>query len=62
MNEALPAVHGACTSRCSARCPLSDAAGAVGETVERGTLFAVGRSGATVDIGEAADIREVVGV
>lgn len=60
MDEALPGVHGACTSRCSVRCPLSPADGTVGDAVERDILIKVGGSGATTDIRESVEIREVV--
>lgn len=60
MNEALPGVHGACTSRCSARCPLSPADGTVGDAVERDILIEIGGSGAATDIRESVEVREVV--
>jgi hypothetical protein len=49
MDAALPSVHGACTTRCSARCPLS----AGGEEVAAVSISD------TVDVVETADTLEI---
>lgn len=45
MEEALPSVHSACTTRCNAKCPL---------------VAANGEAGGNVETGEPVEIRETV--
>ncbi len=61
MEEALPSVHSACTSRCNAKCPLVSANGDVAGTIEIDQTVEVMEAGDSVEIHETIEIHEPVG-
>ena len=57
MNEALPGVHGACTSQCSSKCPLAagdDAAGGMDVT----SMVEILEMGETIEVVEVIEVRQ----
>jgi len=61
MDEALPSVHSACTSQCSARCPLTAAAEDDAVAVTLVDTVEVAETSETIEICETVEVYEFAG-
>lgn len=58
MNEVLPSVHEACTSQCSAKCPLAAGDDHIGGGMNVADLVEVMELGETIEVVEIVEVGQ----